>query len=85
VAPRVLEHPGTRPTESEDTVDTTSIRPRSLEVTAEKPKLAVCAGCGERFPRRELVTVHEGQHDGLVFFDGDKVCRPCAQRNGVEF
>ena len=46
---------------------------------------ARCVGCPERFPRRKLVTVREGRHDDLVFFDGDKVCRPCARRNGVEF
>jgi hypothetical protein len=44
-----------------------------------------CVGCRERFPRRKLVTVREGRHDGLVFFDGDKVCRPCARRNRVSY
>jgi hypothetical protein len=44
-----------------------------------------CAGCRRRFPRRELVEVHEGRHDGLHFFDGDKVCRSCARRNGVSY
>ena len=31
------------------------------------------------------MTVQEGCHDGMHFFDGDKVCRPCARRNGVSY
>jgi hypothetical protein len=34
---------------------------------------------------QELVEVHEGRHDNLVFFDGDLLCRPCAREGGVEF
>jgi hypothetical protein len=54
-------------------------------IPTEKPKTAVCAGCRGEYPRRELVTVHEGHHDGLVYFHGAKLCRPHARRNGVEF
>jgi hypothetical protein len=32
-----------------------------------------------------MVTVPEGRHDVLVFFDGDKLCNPCARRNGVSY
>ena len=46
---------------------------------------AKCVGCRQRFPRRDVVTVQEGRHDGLHFFDGDKVCRPCARRCGVSY
>jgi len=46
---------------------------------------AKCAGCRKRLSRRALVVVYEGMHDNLVYFHGDKLCRPCAQRNGVAF
>lgn len=26
-----------------------------------------------------------GCHDGMHFFDGDKLCKPCARRNGVSY
>jgi hypothetical protein len=52
-------------------------------IPPETPKTAKCAGCRGEYPRREMVTVHEGRHDGLYFFDGDNVCHPCARRNGV--
>jgi hypothetical protein len=64
-------------------VDTRSLAPP--RTPTEKPKTAPCAGCRESFPRRELVTVHDGRHDGLHFFDGDSVCKPCARRSRVTF
>ena len=42
-------------------------------------------GCRQRFSRREIIVVHEGMHDNLVYFHGDKVCKPCARRNGIAF
>ena len=32
-----------------------------------------------------MVTVHEGDYDNLVVFEGNKVCRRCAWRNGVSY
>jgi hypothetical protein len=64
-------------------VDTIRILPAGDPFTVEKP-LAKCAGCCETFPLRDLITLHEGHHDGLVFFDGNEICRPCARRSGVE-
>jgi hypothetical protein len=67
-------------------VDDVRIPPAGDPFSIENPKkTAPCAGCRQRFPRRNLVTVHEDHHDGLEFFDGDRVCRPCARRNGVGF
>ena len=45
----------------------------------------MCAGCGGEYPRREMVELHPEMHDNIVFFDGDKVCKPCARRNGVSY
>src|SRR5215211_3322255 len=42
--------------------------------------MAVCSGCGGEYPRREMVYLHVGHHVNLVFFHGDRVCRPCAMR-----
>lgn len=47
-----------------------------------KAKTATCAGCGLRFPRRELVEVGEEQ-DGLMHHEGDVVCLPCGWDHGV--
>lgn len=49
---------------------------------------ANCEGCGERFPLREMVECVDGggsfaNHDNLRYFDGDLVCFPCADRDGV--
>ena len=46
-------------------------------------KTGVCAGCGHRFRRRELVECAEGNHDGLTYFDGDHLCPACADAAGV--
>jgi hypothetical protein len=50
----------------------------------QEPTSAKCAGCRETFPRREQVTVHPERHDGLHYFDGDKICKSCARRSAVE-
>ncbi len=43
MAPRELPLPGTRPTETEETVDTTIVREKSPEVTAEIRRCGVPA------------------------------------------
>jgi hypothetical protein len=42
-----------------------------------------CSGCGGRFASRELVELHEGNHDNLTYFDGDVVCFSCAAEVGA--
>ena len=64
-------------------MDTISIREKTPEVPASDT--LECAGCGHSFRKQELITVHEDQHDGLHFFNGDFVCRPCARANGVAY
>ncbi len=66
-------------------MDTLSIREKTPEVPAREATQEECAGCRESFRREEFITVHEGCHDNLHFFNGDLVCRPCARANGVEF
>jgi len=44
-------------------------------------RLRTCDGCDSRFPRREMVEVHENEH----YFPGDLLCRSCADRAGVEW
>ena len=51
--------------------------------TVARAKTAECAGCGERFPHRELVELVEDNHDGLTYFDGDRLCGECADGAGV--
>jgi hypothetical protein len=58
------------------------VHPRT-RLRPEKPKLAVCPGCGGKYPRREMVYLHEETHDNLTFFNGERVCKPCARRYGV--
>jgi hypothetical protein len=50
-----------------------------------RAKSSVCAGCGLRFRRRELVDLAEGSHDDLTYFDGDHLCPACADSAGVEY
>jgi hypothetical protein len=64
---------------------TRSIRTDSPESFATPPKRIRCAGCGRRLPKQDLITVHEGHHDNLHFFNGDRICKSCARANGVEF
>ena len=52
--------------------------------TIARAKSGVCAGCGRRCRRRELVECVEGSHDGLTYFDGDFLCPSCADNAGVE-
>jgi hypothetical protein len=60
------------------------IRENPPKVTAREATER-CAGCGHSFRKQELITAHEGHHDNLHFFNGERICRPCARRNGVEF
>jgi hypothetical protein len=50
--------------------------------TIARAKTRQCAGCSKRFPRREMVQVHE-EHDSLTFFEGDTVCAGCALAHGI--
>jgi hypothetical protein len=52
--------------------------------TIAHAKSGVCSGCGLRFRRRDLAECVEGSHDGLTYFDGDHLCRSCADAAGVE-
>ena len=87
MAPQVVAHPGTRPTEKKEwPVDATRIPPSGDPFTVKQSQAAAkCAGCGKVSPRRDLIVVHEGRHDNLVYFHGDKLCRRCARRNGVSY
>lgn len=44
-----------------------------------------CSGCGGRFASRELIELREDNHDGLTYFDGDRLCRECADKAGVAY
>jgi hypothetical protein len=50
---------------------------------AASKRLAGCDGCGRRFPLRDIIELHEDNHDGLTHFDGDRLCRSCAGDHGV--
>jgi hypothetical protein len=41
-----------------------------------------CAGCGDRFPHRQLVEVLE-DHEALTYFEGDQLCECCAVGHGI--
>ena len=66
-------------------MDTRSIRTSTPNVPAQKPKVARCAGCNGKYPRRELIELHEDNHDNLTYFHGDKPCRSCANGAGVSY
>ena len=51
------------------------VRPRS--------RTGTCAGCGTRYPYRELVELTEDNHDDLTYFHGDRLCTSCADGAGV--
>lgn len=51
--------------------------------TIARAKTAECDGCGQRFERKDLTELVEGEHDGLTHFDGDRLCGPCADSSGV--
>lgn len=48
-----------------------------------RPKLGTCDGCGGGFDSRDLVELHEDNHDNLTYFHGDRLCRGCAEWAGV--
>ena len=48
--------------------------------TIARAKTAACSGCGERFPRRDLL---EAMEDDLGVFEGERYCPACARRCGV--
>ena len=51
----------------------------SAQESTKKGKSASCSGCGQTFPRRELVEVHD-EHIALGYGvrEGERHCRPCA-------
>ena len=51
-----------------------------LAATIARAKTGRCDGCGERFPRRDLL---EAMEDDFGVFEGERLCRPCAHRCGV--
>ena len=51
----------------------------------KKARTAVCADCRGRFRHRDLVELHEDNHDNLMWFHGDHLCRECAGAAGVLF
>ncbi len=55
-----------------------------ISLAKRRAKTPPCAGCGERFPRRELVEVGPEQAEMSVEArEGERYCRPCARRAGV--
>lgn len=56
-----------------------------VAATIKRSKTASCSGCGCRFPHRELVEVGEDNHDGMVWFLGDRLCVTCATATGVSW
>jgi predicted nucleic acid-binding Zn finger protein len=50
-----------------------------------RAKKAVCSGCGGKYPRKELIELHEDNHDNLTYFHGDHLCRLCANDAGVAY
>ena len=51
--------------------------------TIARAKSGICSGCSRRFRRRDMVEVLEEDH--LTFFEGDKLCRTCADNAGVAY
>jgi hypothetical protein len=51
-------------------------------VAKRRARTAPCAGCGERFRRRELYEVCE-DHGSLTYFVGDRLCEECALAGGI--
>ena len=52
--------------------------------TVAKAKSAACAGCGERFPRRELLEVGpERAEMSLEAREGERYCPGCARRHAL--
>ena len=51
---------------------------RIARIRAKARRKIDCAGCGEAVEVRDAIELHEGMHDGLHFFDGDRLCVGCA-------
>jgi hypothetical protein len=84
-AAAVLEHPAAGP-QGRSPMDTTRIPPSGDPFSVKPPgENAKCAGCRRQYPRKNLLEVTPERHDGIVFFDGDKLCRPCADGAGVAY
>ena len=85
MAPQVQPHPEPWPTETNGrTVDERILAQPRTRLRPEKPKVAACSGCGGKYPHRELIELHEDNHDNLTFFHGERVCRLCANDAGVD-
>ncbi len=50
-----------------------------------KARTTTCSGCGGRFRHRELVELHEDNHDNLTHFHGDLLCHQCARHAGIDY
>jgi hypothetical protein len=48
-------------------------------------KKRTCCGCDGRFPAGDTIELHDGNHDNLMYFHGDVLCRVCAHKAGVEW
>ena len=44
-----------------------------------------CSSCGTTSPKRDLVELTDENHDDLAGRNGDRLCRPCADRMAVSF
>ena len=55
------------------------------EKVATSGATAVCSGCSGNYPHRELIELHEDNHDNLTFFHGDRLCRSCADDAGIGY
>lgn len=54
-----------------------------LAAAVVRAKSGICAGCGARFRHRELVEVLGAE--SLTYFEGDLLCRACADNAGVDY
>ncbi len=59
-------------------MDTAQDTPRNTPKAETKTRRMVCAGCSEERPRLFEVL------DSLTFFEGDLVCRTCADATASE-
>jgi hypothetical protein len=78
VAPAVLSNTP-RPGPQGGTPMANSIIAHPAQESTSREKTASCSGCAQRFPRRELVEVHD-EHIALGYGvrEGERCCRPCA-------
>lgn len=56
-----------------------------VAATIKRSKTATCSGCDAPRLRRELVEVGDNNHDGMMWFPGDRLCVPCATATGVSW